>query len=236
MLLAFPMTAARRERRLRPRREPRQERAAETRARLLDAAARVFEDRGYDGGTTNRIAEAASMSVGSLYQYFPNKDAILVELMVGHIAEGGERVRAAVAEARAADADLEVLTGSVVAALLALHREAPRLHQILMTRVPLPPDVAARIEALEAAIVLDLVAVLRERAGRTGEEGDVVRAAMAAATVNALVHQQGSRPDPPIPDPVFLAETTRIVVGYLTGAGGDTGGDRGPGPRGTMAT
>lgn len=206
--------AARRETRLRPRREPRQNRAAETRARLLDAAAEVFETRGYDGGTTNHIATAASMSVGSLYQYFPNKDAILVELMVGHIADGGRRVRDAVAAWRSSGGELDALVAGVVGELLALHRETPVLHQILMTRVPLPPDVAARIEALEIEFVGDLAELLGEVTDLSGEEL-VVRAAMAASTINALVHLQVSRPEPPIPDVRFTAETTKLVTAYL---------------------
>ena len=48
---------------------------------ILDAAARVFVELGYARATTNKIAEAAGISVGSLYQYFPSKDAIAVELL-----------------------------------------------------------------------------------------------------------------------------------------------------------
>jgi AcrR family transcriptional regulator len=44
--------------------------------RILDAAAEILEERGYEGVSTNRIAAAAEISPGSLYQYFPNKDAI----------------------------------------------------------------------------------------------------------------------------------------------------------------
>ena len=47
----------------------------------------MFEEHGYAHGTTNRIAAEAGLSVGSLYQYFPNKDAILVELVRAHIDE-----------------------------------------------------------------------------------------------------------------------------------------------------
>src|SRR5712672_1569394 len=73
---------------LRPRKAPRQQRALDTRRRLLDAAAHVFAEHGYAAGTTNRIAEAAGHSIGSLYQYFPNKDAILVELASEHATAG----------------------------------------------------------------------------------------------------------------------------------------------------
>src|SRR5947207_4379776 len=72
-----------------PRRRPRQERSRDTVEAIVEAAAQVFERHGYAAGTTNRIAERAGVSIGSLYQYFPNKDAIVAELARRHIAEIG---------------------------------------------------------------------------------------------------------------------------------------------------
>ena len=48
---------------------------------ILGAAAQVFEARGYASGTTNRIAETAGVSIGTLYQYFPSKEALVVALL-----------------------------------------------------------------------------------------------------------------------------------------------------------
>lgn len=61
---------------LHPRKLPRQERAAATVAAILEAAAVILETEGFDGYTTNAIAERAGASIGSLYQYFPNKSAL----------------------------------------------------------------------------------------------------------------------------------------------------------------
>ncbi len=54
---------------------------------LLAAAAQIFEAHGYASGTTNRIAKRAGVSIGTLYQYFPSKEAIAVALLERHIAE-----------------------------------------------------------------------------------------------------------------------------------------------------
>ena len=65
----------------RGRKRPRQERSRFTVEAILIATERVLAEHGVQGATTNRIAEVAGVSIGSLYQYFPNKDAILVELV-----------------------------------------------------------------------------------------------------------------------------------------------------------
>ncbi len=64
-----------------PRKIPQQERSRRTVERILDAATRVLAERGYDGASTNRVAAEAGISNGSLYQYFPNKDAIVVAVL-----------------------------------------------------------------------------------------------------------------------------------------------------------
>ena len=56
-----------------PRKRPRQERAKATVETILEASARILVKRGFDGFTTNEVATAAGVSIGSLYQYFPNK-------------------------------------------------------------------------------------------------------------------------------------------------------------------
>jgi AcrR family transcriptional regulator len=64
-----------------PRRRAKQERAHATVAFVLEAAAQVLQRSGYARATTNRIAEVAGVSVGTIYQYFPNKDAIFDALI-----------------------------------------------------------------------------------------------------------------------------------------------------------
>ncbi|QUQ63957.1 TetR/AcrR family transcriptional regulator [Kutzneria sp. CA-103260] len=121
------------DRRLEPRRKPRQVRAELTRERILAAAAHVFVEHGYAAGTTNRIAERAGISIGSLYQYYPNKDAILAELLVRHIDRG-----------RWTGADeLDLSPGSLAAAVRALvqdaihnHRDDPQLLRIMIEEAP----------------------------------------------------------------------------------------------------
>lgn len=213
-----------RESRLRPRKTPRQVRAAETRARILDAAAEVFEAHGYEAGTTNRIAEAASMSVGSLYQYFPNKDAILVDLLDAHISDGATRVHDAMLAAVESGEALDEVVRAVVAELLALHRTMPVLHSILTTRIPLTPDLGADLVTVERHMIGDLAAFLAAAPELQIPDPEVA-ATMVATTVNSLVHARVATGSPlrtdnhaTLDDARFVEETSRMVVAYL-GAG-----------------
>ncbi|WP_210578940.1 TetR/AcrR family transcriptional regulator [Streptomyces sp. GESEQ-4] len=131
------------DRRLQPRRKPRQVRAELTRERILTAAAHVFGEFGYAAGTTNRIAERARISIGSLYQYFPNKDAILAELMVRHLDRGTWT------EAEQLDLSAGTL-GATVRALVRdaidNHRDDPQLLRIMLEEAPLSQDVLHTID------------------------------------------------------------------------------------------
>jgi AcrR family transcriptional regulator len=72
--------SARRRNPLEPRKQPRQARARETNEVLLEAAERVLAREGAEGFNTNRVAEVAGVSIGTLYQYYPSKEALLVQL------------------------------------------------------------------------------------------------------------------------------------------------------------
>src|SRR5262250_749285 len=68
-----------------PRKRPRQARSRATVDSILEATARVLVKRSFDGLTTNLVAEAAGISIGSLYQYFPNKAALVGALIEKHV-------------------------------------------------------------------------------------------------------------------------------------------------------
>lgn len=201
-----------RERALRPRKAPRQRRAVETRARILAAAAEVFAEHGYSAGTTNRIAERAGMSVGSLYQYFPNKDAILLELVEAHIAEGTAVFAPILERALAGETALDVLVGEVVHAMASLHVRERRLHQVLFEESPRPPSVLRDLHAVEDATVELVEQVLR--AAERPPDAPHLAARIAVTTVESLVHRLVANARP-LDLQAFEREVTRLVVGYL---------------------
>ncbi|MDO7469690.1 TetR/AcrR family transcriptional regulator [Acinetobacter baumannii] len=86
-----------------PRKRPRQARSAATFEAILEAAARILESLGFAGFNTNVVAELAGVSIGSLYQYFPSKDALIVELIRRERAELSNRIVEAIKQHEAAD-------------------------------------------------------------------------------------------------------------------------------------
>lgn len=75
-----------------PRKKPTQQRAKETVDRILSATAVLLDEVGIDGTTTNLIAERSGVTVGSMYQYFPNKYAILAAVAERMFTEQNERL------------------------------------------------------------------------------------------------------------------------------------------------
>ena len=200
---------------LRPRKQPRQRRAHETRARILAAARTVFEEHGHAHGTTNRIAAAAGLSVGSLYQYFPNKDAILVELVDAHIEAGTAAVLGALPPGDWDAVPLAEVIGPVVTAMVALHADGRELHRVLFEEAPRPPEQLARLRGLER----DLTAVLADRLAAHPEVTAPDPALAARLTIDAielLVHRIATDATSGIADADLAAEITRLVVAYLT--------------------
>src|SRR6188768_1896869 len=75
-----------------PRKRPRQSRSVATVDTIIAATARVLVKQGFDGLTTNAVAEAAGVSIGSLYQYFPNKEALVAALVERHVEDKNRAV------------------------------------------------------------------------------------------------------------------------------------------------
>jgi AcrR family transcriptional regulator len=72
---------------LSPRKTPQQSRATATRDAILESAAIILRKEGLVGFNTNRVAEVAGISVGSLYQYYPNKASLLSALSIQQHAQ-----------------------------------------------------------------------------------------------------------------------------------------------------
>lgn len=125
-----------------PRKVPVQQRSARTVALILDAGARIFEERGYSGATTNHVAEAAGVSIGSLYQYFPNKDALLVGLESRHLDHAAAELAHLADRWRSDEPDPQQWALTFVSALVVLN-DTP-LHLLIYDLAPGLPELRTR--------------------------------------------------------------------------------------------
>lgn len=196
------------------RKHPVQERSAATFEALVEAAIQVLVRQGYRRFTTARVAEVAGVSVGSLYQYFPNKQALVRELIRRHVAALAERVCAA-APSSLAPADA---LRAVVAAFLAAKRENAAFSAALrepmreLDKRDLVQEAADRV----AAHLLPFLARAHPDlpAPRLRLMAGLLVAAIEAPVMAAMEHQ----PDL-LASPEFAEELTVLALGYLSRRG-----------------
>ena len=203
---------------LTPRRMPRQQRSAATVDALLEAAARVFREQGYRRATTNRIAEVAGASVGSLYEYFPNKDALLAALARRHMHEGLALAARVLEGASSGQADLATLAQGGLQAMLALHERDIDLHRILFEETPLPAWLRMEVVAMSGPLVGTLAGLL-ERSPEVRVPDVRLAAVMVVEVTEALTHGFVLHPPAGVSRERFVQEGARIIRGYLMGAG-----------------
>lgn len=169
-----------------PRKRPRQRRAHETVDRILIAAAHIFDERGYRATTTNHVAERAGVSIGSLYQYFPNKDALLVALAERHIRTAAEAFVERLIELRRTQPPMFDVARSLVELTLA-QNDTSRLHAIIHADAPRTPELLAELDRF-AGHLIDEVAFHLERTGSGGTDPRR-RASLVVSAVDAAVHE-----------------------------------------------
>lgn len=116
-----------------PRKRPRQERAQATVEAILDAACQLLVDNGYDKTSTNKIAQRAGVSVGSLYQYFPNKEAVVLAIIERHTGRMMALLEEHVHEFL--DASLEDGVRLYVRAMVERHHEDREFHRVLVQQI-----------------------------------------------------------------------------------------------------
>jgi len=200
------------DRRLQPRRTPRQVRAELTRDRILQAAAHIFAEHGYAAGTTNHIAEHARVSIGSLYQYFPNKDAILAALLVRHIDRG---VWTEAADLDLSEGSLEVTVRALVRDAIDNHSDDPRLLRIMIEEAKFSQELLDAIDRHGKLRVAQVREVLARHPDVRVSELDTA-AELILFTVEMNTHKLMADPRS-IAVETFETELVNMVTRYLRG-------------------
>jgi len=198
-----------------PRKSASQERSRSTVDALLEATARILIKEGYDRASTNRIVEVAGVSICSLYQYFPSKEALVAAVVDRHTQELSEVTRNALVKVAARP--IEVAAREFVSVAIDAHRVNPKLHGVLAEQIPR----VGRLENIEAN-VRDGYALVRGYLEAHRDEIDVADLDLAAfvvvTAVEALTHAAVLRRPDILTDEKarqFVDDVTRLVVRYL---------------------
>ncbi|MFI2233252.1 TetR/AcrR family transcriptional regulator [Nocardia testacea] len=176
-----------------PRKTPRQQRSQFTFDAILDAAARLFQQHGYAATTTNKVAELAGVSIGTLYHYVPNKDALLYALADRHLREATAVLLTETASLRAEGPPLDETVRRLITSVADLHRAQPHTHRLLFEQSPRTPEALARLRELERRLAAEVAYHLR-RLEVAGVDPDL-DALLFVQAVEAQVH--GAVLDPP---------------------------------------
>ena len=198
-----------------PRKHASQQRSRATVDALVEATARILVREGFDRASTNRIAEVAGVSVGSLYQYYPGKEALVAAVIDRHNREIMQVVRGALAEV--ASQPIEKAVRRLVAVAIEAHRIDPKLHRVLAEQIPR----TGRLENVEA-FNRETYALFRAYLESHSDELRMIDLGLAAfvcvTSIEALAHTAVLHRSEKLSDEAvgtLVDEATRLVVGYL---------------------
>jgi AcrR family transcriptional regulator len=195
-----------------PRKQATQARAASTVDAILKATARILVKEGYDHASTNKIAAAAGVSIGSLYQYFPSKEALVAALAERHIQEMVGVLREAVA--RLLSLPLEKAIEQVVRLMVEAHSVDPKLHKVLVEQVPRIGKLDT-VEGVEREMIELTRTYLESKRVEIDVEDLELSAYIVVGMIESLTHAAVlTRPD--LLGEAFIREVTRAVVRYLS--------------------
>ncbi|BEP40307.1 TetR/AcrR family transcriptional regulator [Variovorax sp. V15] len=192
------------------RKAPRQQRSRVTVDAIVEAATRVLARRGWARFTTNEIAAVAGVSVGSLYQYFPDKLAIAEAIRQRHLDEVLAALNGSDADVDAS-APLSRRVERFVDGVIAAHSVDQALHRVLVDEVPLAarstyPEFEAEYQRRYRALVVE--------SGGPGDGADAdIAARMLSSAVEGAVHAAARRGD--LDARAMRTELLRLVLAYL---------------------
>lgn len=200
---------------VKPRKTPKQARSQVMVDTILEATARVLTNRGYAGTNTNLIAETAGVSVGSIYQYFPNKDSLIAALHQRHVLQMRNVIVRVLSKSK--KSTLPKAVKALVRALVEAHAVEPELHRVLeVSEVEFPLD----LRKGEISFDRDISKRVQELLGSHRQE--ILRPDLELAVyivlqmVKTLVHQAVLEPPPHFTLAKIENAISEAALGYLT--------------------
>ncbi|PLP59219.1 TetR family transcriptional regulator [Mesorhizobium loti] len=191
------------------RKEPRQARSRATVDAIIEAGARILSEQGWAGFTTNKVAEAAGVSVGSLYQYFPDKVSLVGAIRRHHLDDSLAAVGAALAKRQPLADFAEMLVANIVEA----HSVHPGLHRVLLDEAPgleAYRNQNSLIERQYLAFYTEAVAAYRPH-----DKAPAVVGLVLSDAIDGVIHNAARRGT--LREPQIRDELVRMIRLYLGG-------------------
>jgi AcrR family transcriptional regulator len=189
------------------RKRPQQARSRVTTDSILDAAAHILGARGWEGLTTNAVAEIAGVSIGSLYQYYPNKLALIEDVRRRHFDEVLAVLRLAADKKTRRAHRIDAL----VDGMIAVHSRYPAAHRVLLEESPRGRKSQSTHDIFENECRRCYEAIFRANSRRATEiaiGAQVLASALAGAVHNAARMKA-------LASPALRKELVRLVASYL---------------------
>ena len=198
-----------------PRKTASQERSRLTVDALLEATARILVREGFDKASTNRIAEVAGVSVGSLYQYFPSKEALVAALIDRHNRQVMQAIQGELADAL--KLSMEEAVRRLVSIAVKAHRVDPKLHRALTEQIPRVGRLE-NVEFFNRQYYVLFENYLKSRRGELSVTDLGLAAFVCVTSIEALTHTAVLHRKMVSAEEVdaLIEQGTRLVVGYLT--------------------
>jgi AcrR family transcriptional regulator len=181
---------------------------------LLDATAAELIEGGYDRMSTNKIARRAKVSIGSLYQYFPNKEALVVALKMRLAEEEREQVREALAKNEGAD--LETLSRAILQSLIGIYTSKPELYKVFATQVPPIAGLEPNWEA-DQLIGRILLRYMQDHPDVAKVDDPEMAVFFVVQAVDAILNRALMQRPQYMKSDTFVGELVRLIIGFLSG-------------------
>ena len=198
--------------RVNPRKQPRQQRAQETVRAIMQATAHILIHEGYEKVTTNRLAELAGVSIGSLYQYFPSKEAVVAAVLDEHADQQIQLLAQSTVDLR--DAPLEDSVRTYVHAQLEAHMMEPQLHRVLCEQLPRIRGFE-RIQEINAQATAMVRAFFELHRARIKPQNLELAAYVCVHAVESVTHAAVLEREKTIHVKELAEEMTQMVLRYL---------------------
>ena len=195
-----------------PRKSPRQDRSKATVDAIIQAMTRVLIKEGWDAASTNRVAIEAGVSVGSLYQYFPSKEALVLAVMERHALAMTERLQERMLQL--ATAPLEEAAIELTHLFIETHQTNPKLHRVLIEQVP-QVGALAKLEELNRLYESLLIAYMEIHREDLEVKDLSIAAYVIVQAVEALCHHAVLKRQDLLDNGKLEEQIVRLVIGYI---------------------